>query len=795
MIEININKVNKNYGFNKVLDNLSFTVKSNEKIALIGSNGCGKSTILKMIAGLEEIDSGEIIIRKDSTIGYLPQIPPKEQDNILANDVFLRGVKKELELEHKINDFTSNMTTSEKDIKILDKLQEEYRILGGYNLNEKIEKIKYGFKLSNELLNTEYNKLSGGEKTIVNLASLVLSSPDILLLDEPTNHLDIDTLEWFEEYLNNYKGSVLIVSHDRYFLDKTISKIICMEHGHEDIYHGNYSYYLKESEKRLLLEFKAYNNQQKEIKAIKEAITRYKEWGSKSDNPMFFRRASALQTRLDKMELIDKPKEKNELRLNFSVNERTSNWVLRLDNFNLNIGSKELLVNSKMDIYYKQRVCLMGKNGSGKTTLIKNIINNTHNDIKLGTNINIGYIPQEIRFDNEELTIYEHCRSFFIGNESELRSKLNQFYFREQTIDKKLKSLSGGEKVRIKLLELVLKNANFLILDEPTNHIDIDTKEILEETLLKYEGTILFISHDRYFINKIATNIVRIENKKIVSYQGNYDSLLSKQIINNEKEIKIEKKINIVGSNRLNTFLSDANKIEEITIGCNSKVYKIHKKSKVFYLKIANHLSRESIKLEYLQDKLPVPEKVFYEKYNGKSYLLTKEVRGRMLCDDYYCDEDPLKGIDIIVEAFNAIYNVDYSDCLLDETIDTKIKRIEETFNQIDESNIDENILKRFINKEGILKYLKGNKPKQIIGLTHGDMSLPNIIEENGHFKGLIDVSDAGLCDIYYDLVICEKSIEKYYGKEYIDIFYNKLGIEKDEFRSDYYRILLELFV
>lgn len=792
MIEISLNKINKSYGFNNVLNNLSFDIKTNERVALIGSNGCGKTTTLRIIMGLESYDSGNISIRKESKIGYLTQIPPMEEDNISARSVYLRGVQELIDLENKINDFVENMSSNEKDIKLLDKLQEEFRIKGGYNLKEKIEKIRSGFKITNELLDREYNKLSGGEKTLINLASIILSNPDILLLDEPTNHLDIDTLEWFEEYLSSYNGTVVIISHDRYFLDRTVNKIIEIENGNADIYHGNYSYYLKESEKRLMIEFQNYKNQQKEIKALKEAIERYKAWGAKSDNPMFFRRAKAIETRLEKMEVIEKPKTKSELKINLNVEDRTSNRVMVISNFDLSIGNKELLKNSHMEVYYKERVCLMGKNGAGKTTLIKNILNNTHDNIKLGTNIKIGYIPQEIRFDNEELTIYEHMRKIFVGSESELRSKLNQFYFTVDNIDKKVKNLSGGEKVRLKLLELILKNANFLILDEPTNHIDIDTREILEESLLAYEGTVLFISHDRYFINKIATKIVMIDNKEMITYDGNYESIKRKS---NNVLVKEEVKPQVVikGSNRLNEFLKTATSIEEITIGCSGKkVYKIRKKSKVFYLKVANHLSKESISLDYLEDKIIVPAKVFYEKYNGMSYLLTKSLNGIMLCDDYF-DDHIMEGIDIVVEAFNALYNIDYSDCVIDETIPVKIKRIEENIGSIKEENIKKEILDRFHTKQAILKYLKGNMPKQIIGFTHGDMSLPNIYACNGHFSGLLDTEDAGLSDIYYDLVVCEMSIERNYGKEYVDVFYEKLGIEKDEFKSDYYRILLSL--
>ena len=786
MIEISLNKVNKSYGFNKVLDDLSFDVKTNERIALIGSNGCGKTTTLRLIMGIESVDSGVISVRTGSSIGYLTQIPNKEEDNITAREVYLRGVQKIIDLDKKINEFVGKMDTSNKSIKELDKLQEEFRILGGYQLNEKVEKIRNGFKLSDDLLNNNYNNLSGGEKTIVNLASLVLSNPDVLLLDEPTNHLDIETLEWFEEYLNTYKGTVIIVSHDRYFLDRVVNKIICMENGRADIYYGNYTYYLKESEKRLMLQFQAYKNQQKQIKAIEEAIARLKEWGNKSDNPMFFRRAEAMQKRLDRMVKVDKPQEKSDIRINLTFSSRSANHVLSIKDLNLSIGNKELIKSSSMDVNYKERVCLMGKNGTGKTTLIKNIINNAYENIKLGVNTDIGYIPQEIRFENEELTIFEYMRGIFVGSESELRSKLFRFYFDTNSIDKKLKTLSGGEKVRIKLLELILKKANFLILDEPTNHIDIDTREILESSLLEYDGTILFISHDRYFINKIATKIVRIENKKFVTYDGNYDSIKQKKEPNNIQETK-EEKVEITGSKRLKEFLNDATKVEHISSSNNINVYKIRKKSKIFYLKVSNHLSAESIRLEYLNGKINIPEKVFYEKYNGMSYILTKEVKGIPLSDEYFIN-NPMLGIDILVDVFNHLYNIDYSDCILDETIDSKIKYIE-TKN----IKLNDDLIKRFHTKESLIKYIKGNKPKQIIGLTHGKLTLNNIITIDNKFSGLIDVGFSGLCDIYYDLVMCEMSIEKYYGINYVDVFYDKIGIEKDEFKSDYYRLLISL--
>ncbi len=784
MIEISLNKINKNYGFNTVLKEFSMDIKTNERVALIGPNGCGKTTTFRIITGEETSDSGSISVRKNIKIRYLKQIPPLEKDDVLALNVYLRGVSDLTEMRKELDYLSNTLTSSENDIKRYSKLRETFEIKGGYSLNEKINKIKNGFKLSDELLNTNYNKLSGGEKTIINLASLVLSNPDILLLDEPTNHLDIETLEWFEDYLKNYNGTVLIISHDRYFLDRVINKIIFINNGKDDIYYGNYSYYMKESERRLLLEFNNYKNQQKEICAIKEAIERYRLWGEKGDNPMFFRRMHALEKRLEKMELIDKPLEKKELPIKFNTIDRTGDNVLKLVNFSLSISNRQLLDNVKANIYFTDRVCFMGKNGSGKTTLIKNIINNTHDNIILGTNIKIGYIPQEIRFENEELNIYDYVRNFFVGSESELRSKLHQFYFESEILKKKIKTLSGGEKVRIKLLELIIKNNNFLILDEPTNHIDIDTRELLENALLDFKGTILFVSHDRYFINKIATRIIRIENKKLISYDGNYDNIKDIKEKINIPEVKNE--IRIVASNQLKEYISDA-KIEKIINNSIIEEYKIRKKSKVFLLKIASHLSEESMRLDYLCDYIYFPKKIFYEKYNGKSYILSKVLDGDNLCSNHYIS-NPGEGIKIIIEAFNFLFSIDYVNCIFDETNDIIIKKIES--NNKNPIIANNEYYKRFHNIDTVIKYLKGNKPKALIGFVHGNLCLSNIFEKSGHFNGLSDVSECGVGDIFYDIVTCELSIEKYYGKKYVNDFYEGIGVDKDGFKSDYYRII-----
>lgn len=523
MIDISVNKLTKEYGFGYVLDNISFDVNNGEIISIVGDNGSGKSTLLKLIARLENPTSGVISIRKGISVGYLNQMSNDEED-ILVKDILYKSVKDITDIEDKIKKYEKMMLgCSDKELNLIIKkysdLQEKFMDIGGYEISEKIGRIVTGFKIDN-LLNKKYSYLSGGEKRIVSLAALMIKNPDILLLDEPTNHLDIDMLEWLENYLKNYKGTIMIVSHDRYFLNKISSKTILLENGNVEIFHTNYSGFLEENEKRVMLEFKEYKDQQKKIKAMKESIRKLRDFGKLGNDERFFKRAKSIEKRLDKMDKISRPREKTIIPLNFSTGMRTGKDVLTIKN--LNISFEKVIFNrASMLINYRDKVCLMGKNGSGKSTLIKSIING--NDcVKLGTNVKIGYIPQEIVFSQNE-SVYELARRYFKGEESHLRSALFKFMFIGENIYKKISKLSGGEKVRLKLFCLMQDEVNFLILDEPTNHIDITTREILEDTLTEYEGTILFVSHDRYFINKVATKIISIENNKLNEYIGNYD--------------------------------------------------------------------------------------------------------------------------------------------------------------------------------------------------------------------------------------------------------------------------------
>ena len=543
MTDISIANAKKNYGFKNVLDDFALEVTSGEKIGLIGPNGCGKTTLFKLIIKEENLDAGSISIRKGANVRLLSQMPPVVSDSCTVKDILTRDFKDIFEIEAYMKDLEEQMATAKPDKleHILDcygKLQTRFMDLDGYAVDSKISELCNKFRISEDMLNRKFNTLSGGEKTIVNLASIMLSNPDVLLLDEPTNNLDIDTLEWLESYLKSYTGTIILCSHDRYFLDKVVSKIVLIERGKSEIFFGNYSYYLKENERRILAEFEQYKDQQKMIEAMKRKIKQLQEFGKLAypGGESFFKRAASIQKRLDKMELLEKPETAKEIPLNFQMNDRSGKQVLMVRDFDLSVANKNLLNQVSFDVVFKDRTCLMGKNGSGKSTLIKYIMNlyeneQDNNKIRIGSNVSIGYIPQTINFEDDNATILDTARKSYYGSETHLRASLAKFMFNGENVFKRVGTLSGGEKVRLKLFELMQKNVNLLIMDEPTNHIDITTQEVLEEALKEYPGTILFISHDRYFINEIAKKILYIENNGIKEYLGNYNDYINKSKI------------------------------------------------------------------------------------------------------------------------------------------------------------------------------------------------------------------------------------------------------------------------
>lgn len=539
MIEIELNNIIKNYGLKNVLNGMNLTLKTGERAAIIGCNGAGKSTVFKIIMKQESISSGTISIRKNATIGMLKQIYEYEKTNPNVYTFLQRSFEHFFELETKLKKLEDEMSYEKDDEKMSELLQkygnvqQKYIQMGGYDIQEKFNKICSGLQINEKMLNQNYNDLSGGEKTIVNLGALLLKEPSILLLDEPTNHLDMEKLEWLEKFLKEYKGTILMVSHDRYFLDKIATKTILLENGKEKIYFGNYSYFLKEDEKRTLAEFENYKNQQKMIKKMKESIKTLRKFGELAKNEMFFKRAKSIEKKLAKIEQLPQVDLEQKTLLNFKLNidSRSGKDVVIINNLNKNFESKNIFENANLQIHYGEKIALIGKNGTGKSTLLKIIMNEDceyTGEIKIGQSVNIGYIPQEIKFEDDNQTILNFFEQFDNRNETEIRTSLAKYMFRGNDVFKKVSSLSGGEKVRLILAKLLKQNINFLILDEPTNHIDIETRELLEEAIKEYSGTVLFVSHDRYFINNLAERIVEVKEKRFFSYVGNYDEYLRK---------------------------------------------------------------------------------------------------------------------------------------------------------------------------------------------------------------------------------------------------------------------------
>ena len=538
MIEIELNNIIKNYGLKNVLNGMNLTLKTGERAAIIGCNGAGKSTVLKIIMKQENISAGTINIRKNATIGILRQIYEYEETNPNVYTFLQRSFEHFFELETKLKKLENEMSYEKDDEKMSELLQkygnvqQKYIQMGGYDIQEKFNKICSGLQINEKMLNQNYNDLSGGEKTIVNLGALLLKEPSILLLDEPTNHLDMEKLEWLEKFLKEYKGTILMVSHDRYFLDKIATKTILLENGKEKIYFGNYSYFLKEDEKRTLAEFENYKNQQKMIKKMKESIKTLRKFGELAKNEMFFKRAKSIEKKLAKIEQLPQVDLEQKTLLNFKLNiDSRSGKDVIINNLNKNFESKNIFENANLQIHYGEKIALIGKNGTGKSTLLKIIMNEDceyTGEIKIGQSVNIGYIPQEINFEDDNQTILNFFEQFDNRNETEIRTSLAKYMFRGNDVFKKVSSLSGGEKVRLILAKLLKQNINFLILDEPTNHIDIETRELLEEAIKEYSGTVLFVSHDRYFINNLAERIVEVKEKRFFSYVGNYDEYLRK---------------------------------------------------------------------------------------------------------------------------------------------------------------------------------------------------------------------------------------------------------------------------
>ena len=538
MIVLSCNNLNKSFGIDSILENVNFTVNEYDKIGIIGVNGTGKTTLFKIISGIYGYDSGDIYTSKDCEIGYLEQNTNFHSENTILEEVLevfkdvIEMEKYLRDLEHKISEESSNTnsTTLEKLMNEYSNKLEAFSDMNGYGYKSEAKGVLKGLGFSDEDMDKPISILSGGEKTRVLLGKLLLKKPTLLLLDEPTNHLDSEAIEWLEVFLKQYKGTVILISHDRYFLDQVVNRIFEIHNKKLKTYNGNYSDFIKASAIEKELELKKFEDQQKDIKKQEESIERLKAFGREKH----LKRARSKEKALAKVDVLDKPEAyRKKAKIEFNPSVTSGNDVLQLRDISMGYEERILFKDLNLDIYRGEKVALIGANGIGKSTLFKIIMNEItplSGDIKFGTNVNVSYFHQEQKTLNLDNTIideiWEDNKQL---TQTSLRTMLGAFLFEGEEVFKKISTLSGGERARVAILKLILSNANLLLLDEPTNHLDIDSKEVLEEALSSYTGTIFTISHDRYFLNTVVDKVLVLDENGITEYLGNYDYYIEKK--------------------------------------------------------------------------------------------------------------------------------------------------------------------------------------------------------------------------------------------------------------------------
>lgn len=520
--------VSKAFGTDQILNNVSFHVEDKEKIAIVGINGSGKTTLLKIIMGEESADEGQVVINKDTTIGYLSQHQDISFDNTIYNEM-LETKKYIIEMESKIRQLEHDMKNAEGDeltqiLETYNRLSSKYDRENGYAYESEVNGVLKGLGFDKSDYDRHINTLSGGQKMRIALGRLLLSRPDIIILDEPTNHLDMNSTAWLEGFLASYPGSVIIVSHDRYFIDKIATKVIEIDNTKAIVYHGNYTYYSKKRGEIRASQLKAYLNQQAEIKHQEAVIAKLKQFNREKS----IKRAESREKMLDKIEVLEKPTEvASEMRLTLTPSVESGNDVLTITDLSKSFGQNTLFSNLDIEIKRGEHVALIGDNGTGKTTILKiinRIVPKDNGNVILGSRVKVGYYDQEHQVLSLHKTIFDEISDTYPDlNNTTIRNVLAAFLFTGDDVFKKIEDLSGGERGRVSLAKLMLSPANFLILDEPTNHLDIQSKEILEDAIKNYTGTVLFVSHDRYFINSVSTRILELKDNKLTSYIGNYD--------------------------------------------------------------------------------------------------------------------------------------------------------------------------------------------------------------------------------------------------------------------------------
>lgn len=530
---IKAEKITKNFGGHPLFQELTVDIHAGEHVAIVGNNGCGKTTLLKIMAEEEAVDTGRIIKAKGSRVGFLHQIP--NYPDMTVYDVMYEAFDKLNHIQKNMKQLEQQMATSDDLESLLKKygtLQEQFEANDGYILDSKISYVSTGLGIAH-LVEENFEQLSGGEKTKVTLCKILLQEPDILLLDEPTNHLDLHAIEWLEKYLQQFKGTVIVVSHDRQFMNHVVTKVIEIEDGQAWVSHGNYDAFLQAKEDKYAREFSQYQEQQKKIKKIRDAIRRLRQWANEASppNPDLYRKAKVMERMLERMEKVKKPRVQKKMKLQLTASERSGKEVAQFYDVAKSYD-RLLFTEVTFDVYWQDTLAIIGENGAGKSTLLKMLLGEEQPDegiVELGSSVKIGYLAQHLIEADPEARLIDVFRSELMMTEPEARHILAQFLFYGADVFKQFKNMSGGERMRLKLAQLMQQEINLLILDEPTNHLDIESREVLEENLEQFEGTIIAISHDRYFLQKLFDRIVWIEKQRAIVHEGDYAFAKEKQ--------------------------------------------------------------------------------------------------------------------------------------------------------------------------------------------------------------------------------------------------------------------------
>ena len=623
--------ISKAFSTDVVLSDVSFHINEQEKAAIVGINGSGKSTLLKIIMGQMQADEGEVILRKDITVGYLAQNQEYQSGQTIFEE--MQDAKPEIpKLERQMNEWSAHMEQCEgrelEDlIRKYDNARHQFEQMDGYAYQSKLIGVLKGLGFLEEDFSKPVATLSGGEKTRVALAKMLLQTPDLIILDEPTNHLDINATIWLEGYLSSYAGAVLIVAHDRYFLDKIVTKVIELRQTHGRMYMGNYTQYARKRQEIMEAQMKQYQNQQAEIKHQEAVIEKLKSFNREKS----IKRAESREKMLDKIERIEKPIDENtQMKLVFTPRIQSGNDVLYVENLSKGFNGVSLFTDINFDIKRGEHVAIIGDNGAGKTTILR-ILNEMllpdTGTIAFGTNVQIAYYDQEHQVLHPEKTLFEEIQDTYPDmNNTEVRNTLAAFLFTEDDVFKQIKSLSGGERGRVSLAKLMLSDANFLLLDEPTNHLDIDSKEILENTIRRFEGTVLYVSHDRYFINTTATRILNLTEKQMLNYLGNYDYYLEKREDVEQAFLKPLDDENRMGKSvpKDGQMISESG-MRNFASKSGQDLWQKQKEEQARKRKVANELKKVETEIEILEKENEELDAILADPANGTNVALLQE--------------------------------------------------------------------------------------------------------------------------------------------------------------------------